>query len=141
MSLYKKIKNYFWGSKKKNEIIKSKEPEKEKYLCEINFKLLYSNQIDIEIINADISKSSIDDISTIAENCANLMVLLNHGLLKKELINTIKHKKKKNMDNEKITLLCDNILFFHNILQEELKSLRKESGPIIRPLDAFRSID
>lgn len=115
--------------------------EKSKYLCEINFKLLHTNQVDIEILPTDIAHSSMEDISFIAENCANLLVLINNGLLRKEILNSIKNKKKTNMNNAQITLLYDNMLFFHNLLEEELQMIKKESGPIIRPSAVFKSIE
>lgn len=113
----------------------------EKYICEINFKVTENQDIDIEFIHRDVQKSSVEEISTLGEVCANLIVLINNGLIKKQLVNTIKHHKKQNMDNDKNTLLLDNILFFNNLLQDELKAIKKENGPLIRPSSVFRSLD
>ena len=141
MNWFQAIIKYLFDNKSSSNKINDIIINKEQYLCEINFKLLYNSQIDIEIIPPDIKDSSIEDISFIAENCANLLVLINNGLLRKDLVNSIKKKKKKHMHHPKITLLYDNILFFHNLLEEELKSIKKESGPIIRPSEVFKSIE
>jgi hypothetical protein len=114
---------------------------KEKYICEINFKITNNQDIDIEFTHAGVQDSSVEDIASLAEICANLTVLLNNGLLKKQLLNTIKHYKKQNMNNDKNTLLLDNILFFSTLLQDELKSIKKDNAPLIRPSSVFRSLN
>jgi hypothetical protein len=108
-------------------------------ICEINYKLLANQEIELSFIHKDIQESSTEKISNIAECCANLIIMINSGLLKKQLIDTIKHLKKNSMDNEKNTLLLDNILFFNNLLQEEIKNIKKDSGPLIRPSNVFKS--
>lgn len=114
---------------------------KEKYVCEINFKVTDKQDIDIEFVHAGVQDSSVENISSLAEVCANLVVLINNGLLKKQLLNTIKHYKKQNMNNDKNTLLLDNILFFNTLLQDELKNIKKDNGPLIRPSAVFRSLN
>lgn len=111
------------------------------YICEINFKLTTSQEIDIEFVHSDVQTSSVEEIASLAENYANLIVLINAGLLKKQLIDTIKHHKKQNMNNDKNTLLLDNVLFFNNLLQEELKTIKKEHGPLVRPSSVFKSLN
>lgn len=113
----------------------------EKYICEIHFRVTEDQDIDIGFIHRDVQKSSIEDISVLGEICANLIVLINNGLMKKQILNTIKHLKKQNMNNDKNTLLLDNILFFNSILQDELKTIKKENSPLIRPSAVFRSLD
>lgn len=145
MNILKKVYNWFFNKKTSSIII----PDSsiidslnidESYVCEISFQLTKDNDIDIGFKHTDVREYSVEEISTLAENCANMIVLLNNGFLKKDLIGTIKHVKKANMNNDKSTLLLDNVLFFHNLLQEELKSIRKESGPLIRPSSVFKSV-
>lgn len=145
MNMLKKVYNWFFNKKISSIII----PDSsiidslnidESYVCEISFQLTKDNDIDISFNHTDVREYSVEEISTLAENCANMIVLLNNGFLKKDLIGTIKHIKKANMNNDKSTLLLDNVLFFHNLLQEELKSIRKESGPLIRPSSVFKSV-
>lgn len=145
MNILKKVYNWFFNKKTSSIII----PDSsiidslnidESYVCEISFQLTKDNDIDISFKHTDVREYSVEEISTLAENCANMIVLLNNGFLKKDLIGTIKHVKKANMNNDKSTLLLDNVLFFHNLLQEELKSIRKESGPLIRPSSVFKSV-
>lgn len=145
MNIFKKVYNWFFNKKISPIIIP--DPSiidslniNESYVCEISFQLTKDNDIDIGFKHTDVREYSVEEISTLAENCANMIVLLNNGFLKKDLIGTIKHVKKANMNNDKSTLLLDNVLFFHNLLQEELKSIRKESGPLIRPSSVFKSV-
>lgn len=126
-------------SEKKQEIIEDKNLKD--YICEVNFKLTPDQNIDIEFLYDNVKDSSVDEISILAETCANLIVLINNGLMKKDLLNTIKNNKKQNMNNEKNTLFLDNVLFFNNLLQDELKAIKKDNGPLIRPSMAFRSLD
>jgi hypothetical protein len=113
----------------------------DKYICEINFKLTPSQEIDIEFVHSDVQTSSVEKIAELAENYANLIVLINAGFLKKQLIDTIKYHKKQNMNNDKNTLLLDNVLFFNNLLQEELKTIKKEHGPLVKPSSVFKSLN
>jgi hypothetical protein len=108
------------------------------YACEINFKVTYDQNIDIEFIHPSVQESSIEDISLLAETCANLVVLLNNGLFKKDILTLIKNRKKQHMNNEKNTLLLDNILFFSNLLQDELKNAKTANSPLVRPSAAFK---
>jgi hypothetical protein len=140
----KLIRNLFYT---KNTIvvdnldIQLQQLQQENYICEINFKLTEKQDIDIEFVHARVQESSVEDISSLAEICANLIVLLNNGLLKKQLLNTIKSHKKHNMNNDKNTLFLDNVLFFNNLLQDELKHIKRENSPLIRPSSVFRSLN
>lgn len=145
MNILKKVYNWLFNKKTSSIIIP--DPNiidslniNESYVCEISFQLTKDNDIDIGFKHTNVREYSVEEISTLAENCANMIVLLNNGFLKKDLIGTIKHVKKANMNNDKSTLLLDNVLFFHNLLQEELKSIRKENGPLIRPSSVFKSV-
>jgi hypothetical protein len=113
----------------------------DQYICRVNFFLTINEDIDIEFVHCDVQNSSVEEISNLAEKFANLIVLINAGLLKKQLIETIKHHKKQNMNNDKNTLLLDNVLFFNNLLQEELKAIKKEIGPLVRPSSVFKSLN
>lgn len=145
MNILKKVYNWLFNKKTSPIIIPDSSiidslNINENYVCEISFQLTKDNDIDIGFKHTDVREYSVEEISTLAENCANMIVLMNNGFLKKDLIGTIKHVKKANMNNDKSTLLLDNVLFFHNLLQEELKSIRKESGPLIRPSSVFKSV-
>jgi hypothetical protein len=133
--------------KKKSPIIIAQNPSsildeiENKYICEITFQLTPNEEIDIGFFYTDVQDSSVEEISSLAEKFANLVVLVNAGLLKKQLIETIKHHKKLNMNNDKTTLLLDNVLFFNNLLQDELKAIKKEIGPLIKPSSVFKSLN
>lgn len=111
------------------------------YFCELNFRLSKtSDEIDIEFLYPDSSSMSVEDISKTAESCANLIVCINSGLLKKQITKLLIDHKKHHMNNDKTTLLLDNILFFQKILNEELANIKKTNGPLIKPSTVFRSI-
>lgn len=144
MKILQSIINWIFGKSKSSIIIPDasiiEQLESEHYVCEIHFQLTDSNDIDISFKHNNVSEYSVEQISLLAENCANLVVLVNNGLLKKELIGAIKQLKKANMNNDKTTLFLDNVLFFNGLLQEELKSIKKESGPLVRPSSVFKSV-
>jgi short-subunit dehydrogenase involved in D-alanine esterification of teichoic acids len=139
----KKLKNYFDIKTESKIIIPDNNTIDEldsEHICELKFKLTKNDEIDIEFMHSDISDMSSDEISAIAEKYANLIVLVNNGLLKKEFLATIKNYKKKHINNSQMTLLLDNILFFNNLLQQELRIIRKEYEPMIRPSSVFKSL-
>jgi hypothetical protein len=142
-SYLKKIFNEVFYYKKNQILIPSKNeilnPISSEHICELNFKLTKNEEIDIEFIHSEIDNLSLDEISSLAEKYANLIVLVNNGLLKKQFLSTIKKYQKRNVNNSKITLLLDNILFFNNLLQQELKIIKKENEPLVRPSSVFRS--
>jgi len=144
MKIFESIINWMLGRTKTSIIIPDSSMiehlETEQYVCEIHFQLTKSNDMDISFKHNSVSDHSVEQISLLAENCANLVVLINNGLLKKELIGSIKQLKKANMNNDKTTLFLDNVLFFNGLLQEELKSIKKESGPLVRPSSVFKSM-
>jgi len=110
----------------------------EEYICELSFKLTKNEEIDIEFVHSIVDDLSIEEISLLAEKYANLIVLVHNGLLKKQFLSTIKKHQKKSINNTKATLLLDNILFFNNLLQQELKIIKKENDPLIRPSSVFK---
>jgi hypothetical protein len=112
---------------------------KNNYICELSFKLTKNEEVDIEFTHIDINDLTPEKILSIAEKCANLIVLVNNGLLKKQFLSTIKKYQKNNTNNSQTTLFIDNILFFNNLLQQELKIIKKENEPIIRPSNVFKS--
>ena len=144
MKIFKSIIDWILGKTNSSIIIPDisiiEQLEAEQYVCEILFQLTKSNDIDISFKHNNVSDHSVEQISLLAENCANLVVLINNGLLKKELMGSIKQLKKANMNNDKTTLFLDNVLFFNGLLQEELKSIKKESGPLVRPSSVFKSM-
>lgn len=129
-------------SREKSKIIIANSVQKidsNNYIGSINFRLTPNAEIDIEFNHQDITNSSVEEISSLAESYANLIVLINNGLLKKQLLDVIKIYKKENMNNDKNTLLLDNVLFFNQLLQEELKTIKKETGPLIKPSLVFKN--
>lgn len=145
--MIKYLKNYFlsfFRDKKQTIIIPTKEIidnvlSENDYICELNFKLTKNEEIDIEFLHSSVDNMSSDDILHIAEKYANLIVLVNNGLLKKQFLSTIKKYQKNNTNNSKITLLLENIFFFNNLLQQELKIMKKEYEPLVRPSSVFKT--
>jgi hypothetical protein len=109
------------------------------YICQLNFKLLPNEEIDIEFLHLDTESMGVEDILVISEKYARLIVMINNGLLKKQFLNTLKSYQKEQADNDKNVLLFDNIMFFNNLLQKELKLIQKENEPLVRPSSVFRS--
>lgn len=97
-----------------------------------------STKIDISCQLPDISTFSVEEIVILAENYANLLVRVNNGLLKKEIVKMIEDT----YDNSQIEhkLLADNILVFCDLLQVEYdkQKLNMNNNPIIKPMAVFK---
>jgi hypothetical protein len=90
----------------------------------------------------DVDDSNIDDIAIEAERFAEMLLCINDGLLKKEIINILKNQY-ENETNPHQKLLIENVLNFWSILYTHHKAEKKQSlkqlskMPLIRPMAVF----
>jgi hypothetical protein len=93
-------------------------------------------------INNNIDSIDPEIIATEAERFAEMLLCVNEGLLKKEIINVLKHQYEIE-DNINQKLLIENILNFWSILYDHYKVEKKKSAkeahkmPLIRPMAVF----
>jgi hypothetical protein len=90
----------------------------------------------------DFDNTDIDQIAIEAERFAEMLLCINDGLLKKEIINVLKGQY-NNETNPSQKLLIENVLNFWSILYTHYKAEKKKSikqlskMPLIRPMAVF----
>jgi hypothetical protein len=128
-------KNFFTNHKKETQT-------DSEYCASLFFGLLDKNHdmVDIKCLLPDVTDKSSDQILSIAEKYAELLVIINTEAFNKKIYEIL--NKNKNIDNHKEVLLIDNIISFWNVLYEEESkkqfSKYKLSQPMIKPSEAFR---
>lgn len=108
-------------------------------IISLTFELIEdSTKIDISCQLPDISTFTVEEIVILAENYANLLVRVNNGLLKKEIVKMIEDTYDDSQIEHK--LLADNILVFCDLLQVEYdkQKLNMNNNPIIKPMAVFK---
>lgn len=90
----------------------------------------------------DFDSSNVDQIAVEAERFAEMLLCINDGFLKKEIINILKDQY-ENETNPNQKLLIENVLNFWSILYTHYKTEKKKSlkqlskMPLIRPMAVF----
>jgi hypothetical protein len=104
----------------------------------IQFSIDKNENIDIIFDIGYPATINIADIASISEKYAQLLLTINHGGFKSQIIDTLKRESKESEDDKKI-LIIDNILSFYDLLKREmLKSSSLYNQPIVSPSMAFK---
>lgn len=111
-----------------------------KIIGHIKFELLDNYSVDIDL---SLPKSSLLDpvgIASVSERYAELLFLINQGLLKERILEVLQDKIDPNDDSS--YLISDNIITFWGLLFDEQKKRKKEyaqlNQPVIKPSQVFR---
>lgn len=119
------------------------QPKKDtEYLSSLFFGILNEDKevVDIKCLLPEVTNSNEEEIQSIAENYAKLLVFINIEEFNKNIYSIL--LKHKNKNNPKQTMLIDNIISFWNILYDiEIKKQYKKNKsdqPMIRPSEAFK---
>lgn len=103
----------------------------------IKFILHQNDEIDIEYDIPSNKSMKLEDITGISERYAELLLGINYGLLKNQIIDNLKTHNTDSDDNQKI-LIIDNIIAFYDILKKEmLKKSAIYNQPVITPSMVF----
>ena len=133
-NLFKQIISYF----KRSEKIELKEKEDLESIGGITFKLNSDSTIDISCYIPETKNLSVEQMTTLSENYAELMLYINEGFLTPKIIEFIKGSIKET-DFEQDKLFFENVLVFctmHHV--EHLKNKKAKSNqPLIRPSSVF----
>jgi hypothetical protein len=132
--IYKKLLNLLF----KSEPIKQIESDQivyDKDLGTISFSITSNSDIDISCTIPDLENSNSDDIIKLSEKYAELLLLLNRGLFKKQILKIL---KQHDTENIKSKLFIDNIIYFYPLLNEELNKAVKANRPLVRPSSVFK---
>lgn len=125
--MLKKLLGYF-----KNLFAKNK--NQDEYSLTISLKPDYN--IDIKFNYPDLENCDDYSIPNIAERYAQLLLYINSVALKYKLQDYIEEKSKLT-DNTKQKLFLDNIVFFHDVMLQEIGSKKHKNEPLIRPSMVF----
>ena len=139
MNLIQKIYLKFLGYFRKKRKPHENKIQIRQYIASLNFKLVDYKNLDIICELPDISQLSPDDIINLAENYADLLVRINNGYLKNDIINILKnHPSKQDTESQ---LLADNILIFCDILQNEYdkQAFDVTNKPVVKPSAVFKT--
>ena len=134
--IYKNILKFF--SKKK--IIQEKRIKNDtEYIASIEFSLTDNEELDIVYKLPDTKTLTLDNITSLSEQYANLLVGINGGNFKADMIAILEKTKKDNEDPQQ-QLLADNILSFWSILHviNEQNKQQISNKPVISPSSVFR---
>lgn len=127
-----------------NKITFSKKQQKKyKYddnIGGLSFRLNHNKSVDISCYMPETDNMSNDQLTSSAENYANLLLYINEGLLMQDIIKFIQ-KTIDDTDNMHDKLYLENVLLFWGMLhiEHQKKYKHKYNQPVIRPLAAFRS--
>jgi|TARA_B100001094_G_C18189208_1_gene806001 hypothetical protein len=131
MKILQTLKKLLWGYEEKedNEYTDS---------IGISFYLTDSSDIDIICNISDINFENLDEITIFAEKYAELLVLLNNGLLKYQILEIISEYSKDQTDDKlNNKLFADNILSFYRVIENKVQHAKKTKKPLIRPIEVF----
>ena len=139
LNIYQIYEKFLIFFKKKKNI--DTDTKNNKYTASLFFGLLShdSDMVDISCGLPDVQDKTSDQILSIAEKYAELLVVINTEAFNKKIYNILnKHKDK---ENHKQTLLIDNIISFWNVLYEEESKKQyskfKLNQPMVKPSEAF----
>lgn len=92
--------------------------------------------IDIQFNHPNIDRCEDYNISHIAEKYAQLLIYINSVALKYKLQDHIETQS-KGTTSIKQKLFFDNIVFFHDIMLQEIRAKKHTNEPLIKPLSVF----
>lgn len=131
MKILQTLKKLLWGYEEK---------EDHEYTDNIgiSFYLTDSSDIDIVCNIGDINFENLDEITIFAEKYAELLVLLNNGLLKYQILEIISEYSKDQTDDKlNNKLFADNILSFYRVIDKKIQHAKRTKKPLIRPIEVF----
>ena len=134
--IYKNILKFF----SKKQIIQEKRIKNDtEYIASIEFSLTDNEELDIVYKLPDTKTLTLDNITSLSEQYANLLVGINGGNFKADMIAILEKTKKDNEDPQQ-QLLADNILSFWSILHviNEQNKQQISNKPVISPSSVFR---
>mgnify|MGYP003348854759 CR=1 FL=1 len=105
----------------------------EEYLSGICFNLTKQADIDIIALLPDMAKIDDNDIGDVAEKYAQLMLAINHGLLKTKILEILSNRYESSSDYKE-QLFIDNVITFYDIFKTELNKIQyNNQSPLIKP--------
>lgn len=129
MKILQTLKKYFLGYNKKDKI---NNPGFCLYMSDDNEDLQIFFDLEDKI-------DDVDSITKLSEKYAELLVLLNNGLLKYQILESLSKNNKENNINQKV--FTDSVIAFYRILEDRVLTKLTERGrkklPLVRPTAVF----
>lgn len=126
----------FYASKKEEKVEKIQDQLSET-MGQITFSLTKNFNVEVLCKFPELDSNSLDNLTTVAEKYAELIVYINNGYFHNKLISLLKNRSKIT-DDPNETLLIDNIITFHSAIKKELNKVSSfYSKPLIPPSSAF----
>ena len=135
MKILQTLKKLLWGYKEKKE-------DNDEYTESIGISFYLTDNSDIDIVCSigDINFENLDEITIFSEKYAELLVLLNNGLLKYQILEIISEYSKDQTDTKlNNKLFADNILSFYRVIENKVQTAKRTKKPLIRPLEVFNT--
>ena len=126
--------------RKQSDIKLPVEKEDDEYIGSVTFKLNKDKTIDISCYTPEVSSLSVGSMTKLSEDYAELLSLINDGILAPKIVKFINGIIDK-AEDEREKLFLENILVFWGLSHvENLKTKRSKSNhPLVRPSAVFRS--
>ena len=117
-----------------------KEIDDDESVGAVTFKLNKDKTIDISCYTPEISSLSVGSMTKLSEDYAELLSLINDGILAPKIVKFINGIIDK-AEDEREKLFLENILVFWGLSHVEnlKKKISKSNHPLIRPSAVFRS--
>ena len=135
--MFKKIIKWLFSEPDLKSNIQDKEPsiENRKFLCSLNFELGFDGIVNITCYWPDLDKVNEESIKLIADQYAKMICLIDSGLSKKDIIDTLYDVNLSNnpYDIFFVQEVLDKWVEYYNKLQV------KNSKPLIKPSNVFKS--
>lgn len=93
--------------------------------------------IDVNMSCPNLENYNDHTIVDLAEKYAKLLLYMNSSVLKLKLRNFLNDSSKS--ENIKTKLFFDNIISFHDIMLQEIRTIKKQDYPLIRPTSVFNN--
>lgn len=108
------------------------------YSCGISFFLKRDNTLEMScLFPKDIDSMDASEIAEMAERYSEMILYLNKGLFKSDILETIVQLDDNTSANK--TLFVTNITKFYELLNSEYSKIAKNNGPLIDPVSVFRA--
>jgi hypothetical protein len=126
--------------KSKTDRSVKKETDDEDSIGVVTFKLNKDKTIDISCYTPEVSSLSVGTMTKLSEDYAELLSLINDGILAPKIVKFIDGIIDK-AEDEQEKLFLENILIFWGLSHVEnlKKKISKSNHPLIRPSSVFRS--
>lgn len=131
---YKKLLDLFYKNK-----TDSNNKNHNNYIFGISLRLNKDGHIDILCELPETEKLNNENIINISEKYAEVLLYMNKGLFKHQIISILNNHKHIYNHIPNSILFIDNVLSFYKLLEIEFNKIKKQkTNPLVRPISVFK---